>query len=108
MVGDQQVYKTPSANVVVAMANLDRLPNTPECQGVRSSIRAHLIAVMGQTATLLKRVQAISYTEVSFDQTHRSQTSPQPSERHRSRSPNNHKKDVGRDNRGRDAGDYHE
>jgi len=34
MVGDQQVYKTPSANVAVAMANLDRHPDTPECQGV--------------------------------------------------------------------------
>ena len=48
MVGDQQVYKMPSANVAVAMANLDRLPDTPECQGVRSSVRAHLIAAMGQ------------------------------------------------------------
>jgi len=56
MVGDQQVYKTPNANVAVAMANLDRLPDTPECQGIRSSIRAHLITAMGQTATLLKRV----------------------------------------------------
>ena len=70
MVGDQPVYKTPSTNVAVAMANLDRLPDTPECQGVRSSIRAHLIAAMGQTTTLLKRVQAVSYTEVSSDQTH--------------------------------------
>jgi len=108
MVGDQQVYKTPSANVAVAMANLDQLPDTPECQGVRSSIRAHLIAAMGQTATLLKRVQAISYTEVSSDQTHRSRTSPQPSERHRSRSPTNRRKDVGHDNRRRDTGDYRE
>ena len=31
MVGDRQVYKMPSANVAVAMANLDRLPDTPEC-----------------------------------------------------------------------------
>jgi len=108
LVGDQRVYKTPSANVAVAMANLDRLPDTPECQGVRSSIRAHLIAAMGQTATLLKRVQAISYTEVSSDQTHRSRTSPKPSGRHRSRSPNNRRKNVGRDNRGRDAGGYRE
>jgi len=61
---------------------------------------------MGQTTTLLKRVQAISYTKVSSDQTHRSRTSPQPSERHRSRSPNNHRKDTGRDNRGRDTGGY--
>jgi len=38
MVGDQSVYKTPNANVVVAMANVDRLPDTPEYQGVRSSI----------------------------------------------------------------------
>ena len=34
MVGDQPVYKTPSTNVAVAMANLDRPPDTPECQGV--------------------------------------------------------------------------
>jgi hypothetical protein len=47
MVGNQQVYKTPSANVVVAMANLDRLPDTPEYQGIRSNIRAHLIVAMG-------------------------------------------------------------
>jgi len=72
MVENQQVYKTPSANVAVATANLDRLPDTPEYQGIRSNIRAHLITVMGQTATLLKRVQAVSYTEVSSDQTHRS------------------------------------
>ena len=38
MVGDQPVYKMPSANVAVAMANLDRLPDTPECQGVRTSV----------------------------------------------------------------------
>ena len=30
MVGNQQVYKTPSANVAVAMTNLDRLPDAPE------------------------------------------------------------------------------
>ena len=77
----------PSANMAVTMANLDRLPDTPECQGVRSSIRAHLIAAMGQTTTLLKRVQAVSHTEVSSDQTHRSRTSPRPSGHHHSRSP---------------------
>jgi len=108
MVGDQQVYKTPSANVAVAMANLDQLPDTPECQGVRSSVRAHLIAAMGQTTTLLKRVQAISYTEVSSDQTHRSRISPQPSEHHCCRSPNNRRKDSRRGNGGRDAGGYRE
>jgi len=63
---------------------------------------------MGQTATLLKKVQAISYAEVSSDQTHRSRTSPQPSEHHRSRSPNNRQKGSRRDNGGRDAGGYRE
>jgi len=108
MVVDQQVYKMPSANVAVAMANLDRLPDTPECQGVRSSVRAHLITAMGQTATLIKRVQAVSYAEVSSDQTHRSRTSPQLSERHRSHSPNNRRKDAGRGNGGRDTDAYRE
>ena len=108
MVGDQLVYKTPSANVAVAMANLDRLLDTSECQGVRSSIRAHLIAAMGQTATLLKRVQAVSYTEVSSDQTHRSWTSPRPSGRHHSHSPNGRRKITGHDNRAQDMGGYRE
>ena len=109
MVGNQQVFKTPSANVAVAMENLDRLPDTPEYQGLRSNIWAHLIAAMGQTATLLKKVQAISYTEATSDQTHRSRASPQPDEHRRSRSPiNDRRKDTHRDNHGRDAGNYHE
>jgi hypothetical protein len=29
-VGDKQVFRTPSANVAVAMATMQRLPNTPE------------------------------------------------------------------------------
>ena len=109
MVGNQQVYKTQSANVVVAMANLDRLPDTPEYQGIRSNIRAHLITAMGQTATLLKRVQAVSYTEVTSDQTHHSRTSPRSGGHHRSLSPiNNRRKNTHRDNHGRDADSYHE
>ena len=64
---------------------------------------------MGQTATLLKRVQAISYTEATSDQTHRSRASPRPGGHRRSRSPiNNRRKDSHRDNRGRDTGNYHE
>jgi hypothetical protein len=49
------------------MANLDRLPDTPEYQGVRTNIWVHLIAAMGQIIDLLRRVQAISYTEVTSD-----------------------------------------
>ena len=29
-VGDKQVFMTPSANVAIAMATMQRLPNTPE------------------------------------------------------------------------------
>jgi len=105
MVGDQLVFKTLSANVAVAMANLDRLPDTPECQGLRTSIRAHLIAAMGQTPDLIRRTQAISYTEVTSDQTHRSRASPRPSAHRRSRSPDDGRgRAARRDDRGRDTG----
>ena len=90
------------------MANLDRLPDTLEYQGVRTNIRAHLIAAMGQTADLLRRVQAISYTEVTSDQTHCSRDSPRPGGHHRSRSPiNDRRKEAHRDDRGQDAGHIH-
>jgi hypothetical protein len=59
MVGDQQVFKTPTANVAVAMGNLDQLSDTPEYQGVQTNIWTHQIAAMGQTTDLLARVQAI-------------------------------------------------
>ena len=102
MVGDQHVFKTPSANIAVAMANLERLPDTPEYQGIRSSIRAHLIAAMGQTADLLRRAQAISYMEVTSNQTHRSQASPRPGAHHHSRSCNDDRGKAARhDSRGR-------
>jgi len=108
MVGNQQVFKTPSANVAIAMENLDRLPDTPEYQDVRTNIRAHLIAAMGQTTTQLKRVQA-------------SPTWRSPPTRLIAVAPhheqvdtvvavpiNNRRKDTHRDNRGWDAGSYHE
>jgi hypothetical protein len=38
--------------VAVAMANLDRLPNTPENQAVREDIKAYLTTAMGQTVEL--------------------------------------------------------
>ena len=60
---------------------------------------------MGQTVDLLKRVQAISYTEVTSDQTHRSRASPRPGGHRRSCSPiNDRRKEAHRDDRGRDAG----
>jgi len=112
MVGDQQVFKTPSANVVVAMANLERLPNTLEYQDVQTSIRGHLIAAMGQMVDLLRRMQAISYTEVTSNRSRRSQASPRPSGHRRNHSPDafqqknnndNCHRQAHRDGRGRDT-----
>ena len=42
------MFKTPSANVAVAMVNLDRLPDTPEYQDVRTNIRA-LLCILNVT-----------------------------------------------------------
>jgi hypothetical protein len=64
-VGERQVFRTPSANVAIAMANLDRLPDQPEIQQVRDDIRAHLIAAMGQTVELAKRAQITSSTSIA-------------------------------------------
>ena len=105
MVANQQVFKTPSANVAIAMANLDRLPDTPEYQGVRTNIRVHLIAAMGPTTDLLRRVQTISYTEDTSDQTNRSRASPRLGGHRRSHSPiNDRRKEAHRDDHGRDTG----
>jgi hypothetical protein len=51
-VGDRQVFRTPSANVAVTMANLDQLPDTPENHTVCEDIKAYLTAAMGQTVEL--------------------------------------------------------
>ena len=36
-VGEKQVFRTPSANIAIAMATMQRLPNTPEIQAVLPS-----------------------------------------------------------------------
>jgi hypothetical protein len=41
--------------VTIAMANLDRLPDTLEIHAVREDIKAHLTAAMGQTVELAQR-----------------------------------------------------
>jgi hypothetical protein len=51
-VGDMQVFRTPSANMAIAMANLDRLLDIPENHAVREEIKAYLTAAMGQTVEL--------------------------------------------------------
>jgi hypothetical protein len=58
-VGDRRVFKTPSSNMAVAMANLDRLLDTLENALFREEIRSHLIAAMGQTSTSTNDSKAI-------------------------------------------------
>jgi hypothetical protein len=79
-VGDRQIFWSPSANVAVAMANLDRLPDQPEIQQVCDDIRAHLIAAMGQTVELAKRAHITSSTSISSSQSRRA--SKHPSHQH--------------------------
>jgi hypothetical protein len=38
MVGNRLVFKTPSANVAVAIESLKRLPDTPEIQNIREDL----------------------------------------------------------------------
>jgi hypothetical protein len=42
MVGNRSVFKTPSANVVVAIESLKRLPDTVEIQNIRENLQAYL------------------------------------------------------------------
>ena len=71
-VGDKQVFRTPSANVAVAMATMQRLPNTPEIQAVRDDIQAYLTAAMAQTVEIVNQARAPS---VSVESSHSRQYS---------------------------------
>jgi hypothetical protein len=42
MVGNKPVFKTPSANMAVAIESLKRLPDTPEIQNIREDLQAYL------------------------------------------------------------------
>jgi hypothetical protein len=42
MVGNRPVFKTPSANVAVAIESLKRLPDTLEIQNIREDLQAYL------------------------------------------------------------------
>ena len=44
MVGDQPVYQTASANLVIAFNKLNKLPHIPEAE----KVRAHIIAAQVQ------------------------------------------------------------
>ena len=45
-VGDKQVFRTLSTNIAIAMATMQRLPNTPETQAVHDDTQAYLMAAM--------------------------------------------------------------
>ena len=59
-VGDKQVFRTPSANVAVAMATMQRLPNTPKIQAIRDDVQAYLTAAIAQTAEIANQARAPS------------------------------------------------
>jgi hypothetical protein len=46
MVGNKLVFKTPSANVAVAIESLKRLLDTPEIQNIQEDLQAYLQAAM--------------------------------------------------------------
>jgi hypothetical protein len=60
-----QGFRTPSANVAIVMANMDRLPDTPENHTVREDIKAYLTAAMGQIVELAQRARATASTSVT-------------------------------------------
>ena len=45
-VRDKQVFRTPSANIAVAMATMQRLPNTPKILAIRDYMQAYVTAAM--------------------------------------------------------------
>jgi hypothetical protein len=49
MVGNRPVFKTPSANVAIAIESLKRLPDTLEIQNIREDLQAYLQAAVVQT-----------------------------------------------------------
>jgi siroheme synthase (precorrin-2 oxidase/ferrochelatase) len=69
--------------VAVAMANLDRLPDTLENHAVREDIKAYLTAAMGQTVELAQRARAATSTSIASSRSRRSRASEHPSCQHR-------------------------
>jgi hypothetical protein len=49
MVGNRPVFKTPSANVAIAIESLKQLPDTLEIQNTREDLQAYLHVTMVQT-----------------------------------------------------------
>jgi hypothetical protein len=65
MVGNKPVFKTPSANVVVAIESLKRLPDTPDIQNIREDLQAYLQAATVHTNERVVGPSASSVTSQS-------------------------------------------
>jgi hypothetical protein len=63
--------------MAIAMANLDRLPDTPENHVVRKD------TAMGQTVELTQWARAATSTSITSSQSHHSYASEHPSHQHR-------------------------
>jgi hypothetical protein len=68
--------------MAIAMANLDRLSDTPENHAVRKDIKAYLTAAMGQTIELAQRARAATSTSIASSRSRRSRASEHPSRQH--------------------------
>ena len=67
MVGDQQVYQTPSANLAIAFNELDKLPHTLEVE----KVRAHIIAAQVQVNKFQNDAPSYSTTSTHSRRSHR-------------------------------------
>ena len=79
--GDKQVFRTPSANVAVAMAIMQWLPNTPETQAICDDIQAYLMAAMAQTVEMINQAWAPSVSVESSHSCQYSSRSQPPNQR---------------------------
>jgi hypothetical protein len=65
MVGNKPIFKTPSANMAIAIESLKRLSDTLEIQNIREDLQAYLQAAMVQTNELAAGPSASGVTSRS-------------------------------------------
>ena len=104
-VGEKQVFRTPSANIAVAMATMQRLPNTPKTQAIRDDVQAYLTAAIAQTVEIANQVRAPSVSVESSRSRQYSSRSQPPNQRgscNNGPSDNRQGRNGGRDDNRRD------
>ena len=75
-VGDKQVFRTPSTNMAVAMATMQRLPNTLEIQAICDEVQAYPTAAIAQTIEIANQARAPSVS-VESSRSHQYSSHPQ-------------------------------